>query len=169
MNFPDAATTALKTAMLNEGIKLIGITKPRIVTKLSDGSVTQQGSDAEAGGYFYPGHAEYTDYFYPVTVRSIDPYSAGCREWWWEHSEDAFDKGIVGWWNDETDTVASGSANYWFGNYTTLHLSQAIYEGQERVYQRQCTRLADSPQLLSGHSEICYDDLVWRCRNSVCH
>lgn len=130
VNFPDAATTALKTAMLNEGIKLIGITKPRIVTKLSDGSVTQQGSDAEAGGYFYPGHAEYTDYFYPVTVRSIDPYSAGCREWWWEHSEDAFDKGIVGWWNDETDTVASGSANYWFGNYTTLHLSQAIYEGQ---------------------------------------
>lgn len=130
VNFPDAATTALKTAMLNEGIKLIGITKPRIVTKLSDGSVTQQGSDAEAGGYFYPGHAEYTDYFYPVTVRSIDPYSASCREWWWEHSEDAFDKGIVGWWNDETDTVASGSANYWFGNYTTLHLSQAIYEGQ---------------------------------------
>lgn len=130
VNFPDAATTALKTAMLNEGIKLIGITKPRIVTKLSDGSVTQQGSDAEAGGYFYPGHAEYTDYFYPVTVRSIDPYSASCRDWWWEHSEDAFDKGIVGWWNDETDTVASGSANYWFGNYTTLHLSQAIYEGQ---------------------------------------
>lgn len=129
-NFPDAATTALKDKMSSEGVKLIGITKPRVVTKLSDGTVTEQGQAATDGGYFYPGHAEYTDYFYPVTVRSIDPYSAECREWWWDHSADAYEKGIVGWWNDETDTVASGSASYWFGNYTTLHLSQGLYEGQ---------------------------------------
>lgn len=129
-NFPDAATTALKNKMDAEGVKLIGITKPRIVTKLSDGTVTEQGQAAASGNYFYPGHNEYTDYFYPVTVRSIDPYSAACRSWWWDHSADAFDKGIVGWWNDETDTVASGAANYWFGNYTTLHLSQGLYEGQ---------------------------------------
>lgn len=129
-NFPDAASSALKNKMESEGVKLIGITKPRIVTKLSDGTVTQQGQAAIAGDYFYPGHAEYTDYFYPVTVRSIDPYDEAVREWWWEHSETAFDLGISGWWNDETDTVASGAANYWFGNFTTLHLSQALYEGQ---------------------------------------
>lgn len=129
-NFPDAASSALKNKMESEGVKLIGITKPRIVTKLSDGTVTQQGQAAIAGDYFYPGHAEYTDYFYPVTVRSIDPYDEAVREWWWEHSETAFDFGISGWWNDETDTVASGAANYWFGNFTTLHLSQALYEGQ---------------------------------------
>ena len=129
-NFPDAASSALKNKMESEGVKLIGITKPRIVTKLSDGTVTQQGQAAIAGDYFYPGHAEYTDYFYPVTVRSIDPYDEAVREWWWEHSAAAFDLGISGWWNDETDTVASGAANYWFGNFTTLHLSQAIYEGQ---------------------------------------
>ena len=129
-NFPDAASSALKNKLEGEGVKLIGITKPRIVTKLSDGTVTQQGQAAIAGDYFYPGHAEYTDYFYPVTVRSIDPYDEAVREWWWEHSAAAFDLGISGWWNDETDTVASGAANYWFGNFTTLHLSQAIYEGQ---------------------------------------
>lgn len=129
-NFPDAASSALKNKMESEGVKLIGITKPRIVTKLSDGTVTQQGQAAIAGDYFYPGHAEYTDYFYPVTVRSIDPYDEAVREWWWEHSAAAFDLGISGWWNDETDTVASGAANYWFGNFTTLHLSQALYEGQ---------------------------------------
>ena len=129
-NFPDAASSALKNKMESEGVKLIGITKPRIVTKLSDGTVTQQGQAATAGDYFYPGHAEYTDYFYPVTVRSIDPYDEAVREWWWEHSAAAFDLGISGWWNDETDTVASGAANYWFGNFTTLHLSQALYEGQ---------------------------------------
>lgn len=129
-NFPDAASSTLKNKLEGEGVKLIGITKPRIVTKLSDGTVTQQGQAAIAGDYFYPGHAEYTDYFYPVTVRSIDPYDEAVREWWWEHSAAAFDLGISGWWNDETDTVASGAANYWFGNFTTLHLSQALYEGQ---------------------------------------
>lgn len=129
-NFPHAATNQLKTNMDAYGVKMIGITKPRIVTKLSDGTITEQGQDAINGDYFYPGHAEYTDYFYPVTVRSIDPYDEACRDWWWQHSIDAFNKGIVGWWNDETDTVASGAASYWFGNYTTLHLSQALYEGQ---------------------------------------
>lgn len=129
-NFPDATSSLLKNTLSDAGVKLIGITKPRIVTKLPNGNTTQQGRDAAAGNYFYPGHNEYTDYFYPVTVRSIDPYSSACRSWWWQHSADAFDKGIAGWWNDETDTVSSGAANYWFGNFTTLHLSQGIYEGQ---------------------------------------
>lgn len=139
-NFPDAASLALRNALEENGIKLIGITKPRIVTKLSDGTITQQGQAAINGDFFYPGHYEYTDYFYPVTVNSIDPYDQAVRDWWWEHSIDAFDKGISGWWNDETDTVASGSANYWFGNFTTLHLSQALYEGQ-RAYTNDGVRV----------------------------
>lgn len=128
-NFPDAGT-ALKSAMDAKGVKMIGITKPRIVTEDSGNNRTAQYYDAEAGGYWYPGHAEYSDYFIPVLVRSIDPYNAGERQWYWDHSEDAFDKGIVGWWNDETDKVSSGAAQYWFGNFTTGHLSQGMYEGQ---------------------------------------
>ncbi len=138
--FPSSASTDLKTTMQNKGIKLIGITKPRIVTKLSNGTTTVQGSDAASGNYFYPGHNEYTDYFLPVTVRSIDPYSESERTWWWNHSIDSFNKGIVGWWNDETDKVSSGGAEYWFGNFTTLHLSQALYEGQ-RNYTSGQTRV----------------------------
>ena len=129
-NFPQAASTQLKTNMDELGVKLIGITKPRIVTEFDDGTPTVQGIDAANGDYFYPGHYSYQDYFFPVTVRSIDPYKSTVRDWWWNHSIDAFNKGIAGWWNDETDTVASGFASYWFGNYTTLHLSQALYEGQ---------------------------------------
>ena len=116
--------------MDEKGIKLIGITKPRIVTQLSDGTVTQQGKYAQEHDFFYPGHQAYTDYFLPVTVRSIDPYKADERAWWWQHSQDAFDKGIVGWWNDETDKVSSGDAQYWFGNFSTMFISQALYEGQ---------------------------------------
>ncbi|WP_246608469.1 TIM-barrel domain-containing protein [Paenibacillus agaridevorans] len=139
-NFPSAGTTALKTAMDAKGIKLIGITKPRIVTEDSSGNRTTQYNDANAAGYWYPGHGEYNDYFIPVKVRSIDPYNAGMRAWYWDHSEDAYDKGIVGWWNDETDKIASGSAQWWFGNFSTTHLSQAMYEGQ-RAYTNDQARV----------------------------
>ncbi|MFC5530496.1 TIM-barrel domain-containing protein [Cohnella yongneupensis] len=141
-NFPGASSTTLKTNMDAKGVKLIGITKPRIVTEDSSNARTTQYYDANTGGYWYPGHSEYEDYFVPVLVRSIDPYNAAERAWYWDHSEDAFDKGIAGWWNDETDKVASGPAQYWFGNFTTGHLSQGMYEGQrdytndtQRVWQ----------------------------------
>lgn len=131
-NFPDASSTSLKNQMDQKGVKMIGITKPRIVTEDMNGQRTVQYQDAQNNGYFYPGHSEYEDYFIPVMVRSIDPYDAGERNWFWNHSEDAFDKGIVGWWNDETDKVSSGSAQYWFGNFTTTHMSQGMYEGQRQ-------------------------------------
>ncbi|MEK3883348.1 TIM-barrel domain-containing protein [Paenibacillus sp. PL2-23] len=132
-NFPDASSGTLKSNMDAKGIKMIGITKPRIVTMDAGSNRTTQYNDANAGGYWYPGHSEYSDYFIPVLVRSIDPYNASMRSWYWDHSEDAYDKGIIGWWNDETDKVSSGSAQWWFGNFTTTHLSQAMYEGQ-RAY-----------------------------------
>lgn len=143
-NFPKSSTTALKDEMLDLGMRLIGITKPRIVTKLLDGTtLTQQGAYASLNNFFYSGHPEYRDYFDPYFyVRSIDPYKADARTWIWDHSKDAFDKGIAGWWNDETDKIDSNGTSNWFGNYTTLHMSQAMYEGQrqytndqERVWQ----------------------------------
>ncbi|HEY0828914.1 MAG TPA: TIM-barrel domain-containing protein, partial [Bacilli bacterium] len=137
--FPDAGAT-LKATMDSKGVKMIGITKPRIVTQLSGGARTVQYNDANAGGYWYPGHNEYQDYFVPVMVRSIDPYNANARTWYWDHSKDAYDKGLVGWWNDETDKVSSGSAQFWFGNFTTGHLSQAMYEGQ-RTYTNNSKRV----------------------------
>lgn len=139
-NFPSAGSGALKNTMDAKGVKMIGITKPRIVTKISGSTTTAQGQDAANNGYFYPGHNEYVDYFFPVTVRSIDPYKSGERAWWWNHSIDAFTKGIAGWWNDETDKVSSNGAEYWFGNYNTLHLNQSIYEGQ-REYTKNNTRV----------------------------
>jgi len=135
-NFPDASSTAFKSAMDAKGMKMVGITKPRIVTVDTNENRTTQYYDAENGGYWYPGHNEYRDYFIPVTVRSIDPYNPAERAWFWEHSKDAFDKGIVGWWNDETDKVSSNGVEYWFGNFTTGHLSQGMYEGQ-RAYSNQ--------------------------------
>ena len=139
-NFPDSSTTSFKSQMDSKGIKMIGITKPRIVTENESGQRTTQFQDAEAGNYWYPGHNEYQDYFIPVKVRSIDPYKASTRNWLWNQYEEAFNKGIVGWWNDETDKVSSGGTEYWFGNFTTAHLSQALYEGQ-RTYTNNSKRV----------------------------
>ncbi len=139
-NFPDASTSALKDYMDSKGIKMIGITKPRIVNQDTNGNRTVQYQDATNNGYYYPGHEEYQDYFIPVLVQSIDPYKAQVRDWLWQNSIEAFDKGISGWWNDETDKVSSNGAEYWFGNFTTTHLSQALYEGQ-RSYTNNSKRV----------------------------
>ncbi|MDR0914938.1 MAG: DUF4968 domain-containing protein [Oscillospiraceae bacterium] len=140
--FPNSSTNQLKDDMNDLGMKLIGITKPRIVTKHLDGTTwTQQGAYANSHNFFYPGHPEYRDYFDPYYyVRSIDPYKADARAWIWEHSIGAYDKGIAGWWNDETDKIDSNGTSNWFGNYTTLHMSQAMYEGQ-RSYTNDETRV----------------------------
>jgi len=139
-NFPSASSSKLKNTMDSDGVKMIGITKPRIVTKLENGSETAQGKKARESNYFYPGHYDYTDYFLPVTVRSIDFYNSSARDWWWNSSKTAYDKGIVGWWNDETDKVSSNGADYWFGNFETMGISQAMYEGQ-RAYTNDQTRV----------------------------
>lgn len=110
------------------------------MTELQSGASTVQGLYAEANGFYYPGHSAYTDYFLPVTVRSIDFYQQAARNWWWENSQDAFDRGIVGWWNDETDKVSSNGADYWFGNFETQGISQAMYEGQ-RAYTNDGVRV----------------------------
>ncbi|MFB1081609.1 TIM-barrel domain-containing protein [Jeotgalibacillus sp. JSM ZJ347] len=138
--FPDSSNDNFKTIMDSKGINMIGITKPRIVTENENKQRTIQFQDAENGGYWYPGHGEYQDYFIPVKVRSIDPYNPEARGWLWDNYKGAYDKGIVGWWNDETDKVSSNGTEYWFGNFTTSHFSQAIYEGQ-RAYTNESERV----------------------------
>ncbi len=130
VNFPQAATTQLKENLDALGVKLIGITKPRIVVETANGTRTQQGNYAETHNFFYPNHPEYRDYAHPVRVHSIDPYNPDLRDWFWTNTIDAFNKGIVGFWNDETDRVDSDGVRVWFGNYSTTHMSQAYYEGQ---------------------------------------
>ena len=73
----------------------------------------------------------------PVTVRSVDFYNSSARSWWWNSSKTAYDKGIVGWWNDETDKVSSNGADYWFGNFETMNISRAMYEGQRNYTKNQ--------------------------------
>ena len=135
-NFPDAATTALKTTMDGKGIKMIAIMKPRIVVETIDGTTTTQASDAITNGYWYPYGSEYQDYFQAIPVRDIDFYNSGTRSWYWTHIQDAFDKGMVGFWNDEAGKTSAPPYEFWFGSFQGLHMQQSIYDGQ-RNYSNQ--------------------------------
>lgn len=135
-NFPDAATTALKTTMDGKGIKMIAIMKPRIVVKTVDGITTTQAADATTNGYWYPYGSEYQDYFQPIPVRDIDFYNSGTRSWYWTHIQDAFNKGMVGFWNDEAGKTSAPPYEFWFGSFQGLHMQQSIYDGQ-RGYSNQ--------------------------------
>jgi alpha-glucosidase len=115
VKFPDGASGELKRDMDAEGIKMVGIMKPRIHVN------TVQGRYATAHG-FWVKKPFYTDYFDHGQVGDLDFSIPACRQWFWDHSEEAFDTGIVGWWNDEADA--------WGDNFEFMDMAQAEYEGQ---------------------------------------
>ncbi len=103
-NFPDGPSGTLASDMANQGIKLIGIRKPRLSRN------TAQGQFALANGWYWDSDA--------INFQIDD-----CRLWWWNQHIGpgrAFTAGIVGWWNDEAEQ----------NNWQFLCMQQALYEGQ---------------------------------------
>jgi alpha-glucosidase len=126
VKFPSGPSGQLKADMDAKGIKMVGIMKPRIHVN------TVQGKYATDNG-FWVKKPFYTDYFDHGQVGDLDYSIPACRQWFWDHAEDAYDKGILGWWNDEADA--------WGDNYAFMYMAQSEYEGQrkytkdqERVY-----------------------------------
>ncbi|MDQ2800069.1 MAG: DUF4968 domain-containing protein, partial [Armatimonadota bacterium] len=117
VKFPSGASGQLKRDMDAQGIKMVGIMKPRIHVH------TEQGQYATAAG-FWVKKPFYTDYFDQEQVGDLDFSLPACRRWFWNHSEDAFNTGIVGWWNDEADA--------WGDTFEFMDMAQAEYEGQRR-------------------------------------
>ena len=129
-NFPSGPTGGMKSWSEAHGVKITGITKPRIIGKNADGSFTAQGQYAEDHGFWYPGEDFYNDYFSGKPSKDLQFAIPECRTWWWEHlCEGGFDQGVVGFLNDECDD-ANGGGLYSLGNFSNLHMQQSIYEGQ---------------------------------------
>ena len=143
-NFPDAerpdgAGSVLKTLMDGLGVKMTGIMKPRIVrcvTAGQDAPLTEQATDANSKGLFYPNvrlanHPEYLD---PKrNVDELDFRNPNCRAWYWDKVQKfgAMDKGIASFWNDEADSADVGNGTQVvFDNFEHFYMQQALYEGQ---------------------------------------
>jgi alpha-glucosidase (family GH31 glycosyl hydrolase) len=112
-------------AMLEKGIKLAGIFKPRILLSDVNGTPTEAARYAAAHDLFLPGEQPYTDYFSERPCRDVDFAKPLARSWFWEHTVPAYKAGIQYFWNDEAD---SNEDNI-FPNLQAMDMERAMYDG----------------------------------------
>ncbi len=119
-NFPDGASGAFKDMCLAQGVKLMGIRKPRVHQD------TSQGQYANSQGW-----VEYssTDYSSGKTVYNLKFTIPACTQWFWNNFinnpyQNTYEKGIIAYWNDEGEYGPP---------YNFLCWQKGQYEGQ-RAY-----------------------------------
>ncbi|MDC0710857.1 glycoside hydrolase family 31 protein [Stigmatella sp. ncwal1] len=127
--FPDGASGGFAATMAAQGIKLGGITKPRILLKNSSGGTTAAAQWAFDHGCFFKQQGDdYVDYFSGRQCKDVNFALTDCRNWFWSHFKDSYDAGIVAWWNDEADNLGP-----WDDNFQFLNMQRGAYEWQ-RAY-----------------------------------
>ncbi|MDC0710475.1 glycoside hydrolase family 31 protein [Stigmatella sp. ncwal1] len=127
--FPSGSAGTFARDMAARGVMLMGIMKPRVVVGKAGGGTTVQGQWARSNNCFYPGRADYNEYFSGRPANDVDFSKQTCRDWFWQHSRQMFDSGIAGWWNDEADE-ANGTL---FDSLQHFNMQRALYDGQRAV------------------------------------
>jgi alpha-glucosidase len=131
--FPDGASGLFARELGEQGVKLAGILKPRILL-YKPGSTTElmdAASYAQEHDLWYAGEPKMLDYFTLKPARDLDFRKPETRAWYWQHLQPTFDEGMVAWWNDEADvtgTVGGGTFN--FDSFQFLNMGRMIYDGQ---------------------------------------
>ena len=111
--------------MLGQGIKLVGIFKPRIVLRNPNGELTAAAKYAYDHKFFFEWEQPYEEYFSKRPALDIDFSKPAARAWLWEHMIPAYRSGIQYFWNDEADSIG----NTFFPNYQHANMQRAMYEG----------------------------------------
>jgi len=126
--FPDGASGSFAQHLRDEGVKLAGILKPRIVVTIAGNpnQPTIAAAYATEHHFWYPGEAASEDYFSHRMTRDIDFNNPDARAWFWEHLKPAFHSGMVGWWNDEADVIGTTT----FNNFQFMNMGRMLYDGQ---------------------------------------
>jgi alpha-glucosidase (family GH31 glycosyl hydrolase) len=127
--FPNGASGKFAADMLQQGIHLAGILKPRILVDRLDGQPTEASAYATAHNFWYPKEVPTPDYVAHRLADSIDFSNPAARKWFWEHLIPSFHAGITGWWNDEADVEGT----FHFDNFQFLNMSRSLYEGQRSM------------------------------------
>jgi len=125
--YPDGQSGLFGRKMLDKGVHLVGIMKPRVLTQTVDLKPTKAAAEATAHNWWMP-KKPYTDYFSHRLANDFDFSKPELRKWYWQHAKNLFDTGISGWWNDEADDG--------FDSLGFLHMQQSLFEGQERASDR---------------------------------
>ena len=126
--FPDGASGVFADRLAQEGVKLAGILKPRILLTVfgNPNQPTMAAAYATEHRLWYPGEPAEPDYFSHRMARDLDFNTPLTRIWFWDHLRPAFQAGMVAWWNDEADV----SYNTVFNNFQFLNMGRMLYDGQ---------------------------------------
>ena len=127
--FPEGASGKFAADMLQHGIHLAGILKPRILVNRVDGQPTKAAAYATEHNLWYPNEVRGNDYFTHRAAANIDFGNPEARKWYWDHLEPAFRAGMAGWWNDEADQDGKNL----FNNFQFMNMGRALYEGQRSI------------------------------------
>jgi alpha-glucosidase (family GH31 glycosyl hydrolase) len=157
LNFPSAASGALRDTLAKLNCHLIGMRKPRVHMDEPEGKF------ADSMGWIY---VKGGDYVSNRLVGLIDFYNPAARTWFWnsfiDSSYNSYERGITAYWNDE--------ASY-KGSLTHFFMEEAQYEGQ-RVYNNErvfslnrnyfCGAQRFSYALWSGDIQSTFDELAYQ-------
>jgi alpha-glucosidase (family GH31 glycosyl hydrolase) len=157
LNFPSAASGALRDTLAKLNCHLIGMRKPRVHMD------EPQGKFADSMGWIF---AKGGDYVSGKIVGLIDFYNPAARAWFWnsfiDSSYNSYERGITSYWNDE--------ASY-KGSLTHFFMQKAQYDGQrsynnERVFSLNrnyfCGAQRFGYTLWSGDIQSSFDELAYQ-------
>ncbi len=126
--FPDGASGVFADHMKQQGVKLAGILKPRILLTIAHSTTqpTMAAAYATQHQLWYPGEPAMPDYFSGRMAKDLDFNLPETRNWFWQHLLPSFHAGMVAWWNDEADV----SGTTIFNNFQFLNMGRMLYSGQ---------------------------------------
>jgi alpha-glucosidase (family GH31 glycosyl hydrolase) len=123
--YPDGASGKFAQEMRDNGIKLVGIYKPRILLHNVQGDLTDAAKYAYDHHFFFDREKPYNDYFSNRPALDIDFSKPEARAWFWQHMIPAYRAGIQYFWNDEADSIF----DLLFPNLQSEDMERAMYEG----------------------------------------
>jgi alpha-glucosidase (family GH31 glycosyl hydrolase) len=124
--YPDGASGKFAQEMHDNGIKLVGILKPRILlTRNAQGNLTEAAKYAQDHHFFFDWEKPYLDYFSGRPARDIDFSNPAARAWFWQHFIPTYRAGIQYFWNDEADSIS----DLVFPNLQSEDMERSMYEG----------------------------------------
>ena len=139
--FPDGESGAFARELLDEGVHLAGISKPRVLLKNTTGQVDEAASYAFAHHLFFSWEQPYKDYLSGRSALDIDFSKPLAREWFWRHFLASYRAGITGFTNDEADAIGWNDAadpRYapeltLFPNFEFANMQRSFYDGVRSI------------------------------------
>jgi len=144
--FPGGASGAFALQMLDAGVHLVGIAKPRVLLENAAGGLDQAARYALAHRFFFSWERPYIDVYSLRPALDVDFSKAAAREWFWQHFIPSYRAGMTALWNDEADATGwndpadphpaqplHAPGFVLFPNFEFTNMERSYYEGVRAI------------------------------------